>query len=331
MVGTEACHDHDGVVGDDHAMFDLRPSRPSQPGGGPDDPYDEATELHRLWTHLGIPGPVDLHTHFMPPQVLEKVWAYFDRAGPLLGRPWPVFYRAPEERRVAQLRTFGVVAFTSLCYAHKPGMARWLNEWTADFAARTPGCIHSATFFPEPEAGRYVSEALAVGARVFKAHVQVGGYDPNDSLLDHVWGLLTDSQVPVVLHGGSGPVAGRHTGAAVVRRLLSRYPELHLIVAHMGLPEYREFLDIAADHDSVYLDTTMAFTDFTEATDPFPPSLRGRLGELSSKIVFGSDFPNIPYTYRHAVESLVGLDLGDEWLRGVLFGNGARLFGLSMS
>ena len=45
-----------------------------------------------------------------------------------------------------------------------------------------------------------------------------------------------------------------------------------------------------------------------------------------SQILFGSDFPNIPYPYRHAVESIVGLGLGDDWCRKVLSGNAQKLF-----
>ena len=36
-----------------------------------------------------LPEIIDIHTHFMPQRVLDKVWAYFDSAGPLIGRPWP--------------------------------------------------------------------------------------------------------------------------------------------------------------------------------------------------------------------------------------------------
>ena len=54
-------------------------------------------------------------------------------------------------------------------------------------------------------------QALDRGARVFKVHLQVGGYDPRDPLLDEVWGILADSRTPVVVHCGSGPVPGRFT------------------------------------------------------------------------------------------------------------------------
>ncbi len=144
----------------------------------------------------------------MPERLLAAVWAYFDAAGPLIGRPWPITYREDEQTRVSTLRAFGVAAFTALLYPHKPGMARSLNEWGADFAARTPGCLHSATFFAEPSAAADVRRAIEQGARVFKCHLQVGGFDPNDPLLDAAWGLLAEAGVPVVTHCGSGPVAG---------------------------------------------------------------------------------------------------------------------------
>ena len=43
---------------------------------------------------LGLPGLVDVHTHFLPPRMAVKVRAQFDEAGPLIGRPWPLHYRA---------------------------------------------------------------------------------------------------------------------------------------------------------------------------------------------------------------------------------------------
>ena len=158
------------------------------------------------------------------------------------------------------LRGFGVRAFTSMLYPHKPGMARSLNDWAADFAERTPDCLHTATFFAESSAPADVRHALDQGARVFKCHLQVGGFDPNDPLLDDAWGQLAEAGVPVVTHCGSGPVPGRHTGPGPIAELLARHPALRLVVAHLGMPEYTEFLDLAERYAGVLLDTTMAFT-----------------------------------------------------------------------
>jgi cytosine/adenosine deaminase-related metal-dependent hydrolase len=290
---------------------------------------EEADEVRRFWAGLGLPGLIDVHTHFMPENVLRKVWEYFDAAGPLIGGlGWPIAYREEEAGRTARLREFGVRAFTSMVYPHKPGMARWLNGWAAGFAGRTPDCLHTATFFPEPGVEAYVREALEAGARVFKAHVQVGAYDPADELLRPVWGLLAEAGVPVVTHCGSGPAPGRHTGPGPVARVLARHPRLRLVVAHMGMPEYEEFLDLAERYDQVRLDTTMAFTDFTEGFMPFPRRVLPRLGGLGDRILLGTDFPNIPYRYLHQLQALERLGLGPGWLRAVCHDNAAALFGL---
>ncbi|MER6995251.1 amidohydrolase family protein [Streptomyces sp. NPDC000410] len=288
----------------------------------------EAQEVRAFRERLGLPGLVDVHTHFMPERVLDKVWAYFDAVGPLTGMEWPITYREEETRRVALLREFGVRAFTSMLYPHKAGMAEWLNGWAADFAARTPDCLHTATLYPEEGVEGYVRRAVESGARVFKSHLQVGAYDPNDPLLDPVWGLLAEAGIPVVTHCGSGPAPGKYTGPEPVARLLARHPRLALIVAHMGMPEYTDFLDLAERYGEVRLDTTMAFTDFSERFSPFPVGERGRLADLGERVLLGTDFPNIPYPYVEQLRALERLELGDDWLRAVCYENGVRLFSL---
>jgi uncharacterized protein len=73
----------------------------------------------------------------------------------------------------------------------------------------------------------------------------------------------------------------------------------------------------------------MFATDFTEQFAPFDRADLPRLAALREKVLLGSDFPSIPYPYAHQLSALHGLGLGEEWLRSVLWGNGARLFGLS--
>ncbi|MGW1890420.1 amidohydrolase family protein [Streptomyces sp. NPDC002004] len=285
--------------------------------------------VRAFWQRLGLPGLVDVHTHFMPERVLRKVWEYFDGAGPLTRIEWPIAYRHDEEQRLAVLREFGVRAFTAMLYPHKPGMAAWLNGWAVEFARRTPDCLHTATLFPEPGVAEYVREAVEAGARVFKAHVQVGAYDPSDPLLDPVWGVLAEAGIPVVMHCGSGPAPGKYTGPEPVARVLARHPRLRLVVAHLGMPEYTDFLELAERYREVRLDTTMAFTDFSERFAPFPRGECGRIADLGDRVLLGSDFPNIPYPYVHQLHALERLGLGDDWLRAVCHDNGARLFGLT--
>jgi uncharacterized protein len=297
-------------------------------GAGVEAPVDD-DDVPRYWRELGLPGLVDAHVHFLPPRVQAKVWHYFADAEAHYGTRWPVAYAIPDvDERLAVLDRLGVRAFPTLPYPHKPGMAAWLNDWSAEFAAGRPQVLQSATFFPEPEAPAYVAESLDRGARVFKVHVQVGGFDPRHHLLEPVWTRLEESGTPVVIHCGSGPLRGEHTGPAPAAGLLQRHPGLRLVIAHLGMPEYRDFLDLAERYERVHLDTTMFATDFTERMMPFDPADRPRLAALREKVLLGSDFPSIPYPYAHQLAALHRLGLGEEWLRAVLWENGARLFGL---
>lgn len=299
-----------------------RPSRDPEP----------VAEVRAFWERLGLPGLLDVHTHFLPPRVTAKIRAQFDSAGPLIGRAWPIRYRDDDDALVAQLRDFGVRRFTALPYAHKPGMAEFLNEWAADFAARVPEAVHCGTVFPEPGAADYLARRLEQGLAVLKVHVQVGAFHVTDPLLDDSWGLLAEAGTPVVLHAGSGPVGTAYTGPGPVAELLGRHPRLRLVIAHMGAPEYAEFLALAETHERVLLDTTMAFTDFfAEMGGPMPPDLLARVAAIGDKVLLGTDFPNIPYPYLHQLEALERLGLGEEWLRAVCWHNAAPLLGATVT
>src|SRR5699024_8030366 len=138
---------------------------------------------------FSIPVIIDLHVHFMPDRVQQKVWSFFDRL-PEMGEPaWPIAYRYSEAERGQTLRDLGVKAFSTLNDAHRPGMAGFLNEYSQQFAVQYDDAIHSATFFPEPGVEEQVGQVLDDGAQIFKVHVQVGSFSVLDPQLTSSWEL----------------------------------------------------------------------------------------------------------------------------------------------
>jgi uncharacterized protein len=293
----------------------------------------EDSDVPAFLAALGLPGIVDVHVHFLPDNVLQKVWAYFDRAEEHYGMAWPIRYRLPEPDRVAILEKLGVTTFAPLVYPHRPGMARWLTEWITDFADATPAAVRTATLFPDPDVVDYLGAAVAAGARIVKVHVQVGAFDPRDPVLRPAWGLLADAGVPAVVHCGNGPLRGAHTGLDVFDEVLAEHPRLRAVLAHAGMPDFDVALDLLARHPHCLLDTTMVGTPYAEAFAPLPPDWSARLADVADRVVFGSDFPNIPYPYAEqvrAVASWAAADdrLGEPFLRSVLHDAPARLLGL---
>jgi uncharacterized protein len=283
-------------------------------------------DLPAFLAALGIPGIVDAHVHFLPDNVQEAVWRWFDGLTP----PWPVAYRAPAGERLAVLARVGVRHHTALAYAHRPGMLRYLNDHTLGLAAEVPAVIPTFTIFPEPGVGAETERRLAAGGRCVKVHLQVGGFDAVHPLLDDAWRQLADAGTPIVLHAGAvadGSGNEHWCGPEPVRRLLARFPDLRLVIAHMGTPDQDAFVDMAERHPGLWLDTAMIFTD-PPYLGPTPLHLVSRLRSLGDRIVFGSDFPTIPHPFAAQVSGLAALRLGDDWLRDVLWHNGRRLFGL---
>ncbi len=278
---------------------------------------------------LGLDGIVDLHVHFLPKPVMDKVWAYFDLAEQHYGMAWPVHYRTSEAERIETLRALGVKRFAPLVYPHKPGMAEWLTSWALEFAEQVPDAVPTGTFYPEPAAASSVDAALRAGARCFKSHVQVGAYDPRNEFLDPVWGALAESGVPVVIHCGHGPRPGDFTGLDVFEEVLRRHPRLTAVLAHSAMPEFHAAFELMARYPRVHLDTTMVGVPFVEAISPLPADWTARLAEYADRIVLGTDFPNIPYSYATQLQAIAGWAaddrLGEPFLRAVLHDTPAKL------
>ncbi len=283
-------------------------------------------EVPAYLQRLGVAGIIDAHVHFLPDRVQDAVWRWFDGLTP----PWPVAYRLPAADRLATLEAVGVRHHTALAYAHRPGMLRFLNDHTMGLASAEAAVIPTFTIYPEPGVEDEVARCLDAGGRCVKVHLQVGAFDSTDPRLDRAWGLLEDAGTPIILHAGAvddGSGNEEWCGPGPVRRLLDRFPRLRLVIAHMGAPDFAEFVALAEEHPSVWFDTAMVFTDPPYLSD-YPEDLLARVETLGDRIVFGSDFPTIPHAFAAQVAGMDALGFGDGWMRRVLWDNGARLFGL---
>lgn len=281
-------------------------------------------EIPTFIDRLGLRGIVDLHVHALPERLQAAVWRYFDG---LEDPSWPIVYRLGSDVRLQRLAELGVVRHTALAYAHRPGMAAALNEHTLGLAEQDERIIPTFTFHPEDGVEDYVRAALDRGAAVAKVHLQVGRFHATDPRLDRVWDLLAATQVAVVIHAGAVyGVEGGHEycGADEIDALLGRHPDLRLVVAHLGAPDFADFLDLAGAREQLWMDTAMAFGS-PELIGSFPVSLVDRLRPLVDRLVFGSDYPSIPITIADQLRGLHTIGLDAAGWRALLHDNALRL------
>jgi predicted TIM-barrel fold metal-dependent hydrolase len=269
---------------------------------------------------------VDAHVHLFPDRLAEAVRAWFDR------HAWPIRYRQTAEALVEELRKGGVERCVALPYAHKPGMAEALNAFTLDLAKRHPMVVPCCTVYPgEPDAGRILDEALGRdGFAGVKIHCHVQRVPPDDPRLDAVWRASAQYRKPVVIHAGPEPaVVGygvdvrQFSGAARVRRALEQHPDAIAIVPHLGADEYALFEALLDELPNLYLDTTMAISGYF-AHQPDLEMVRRHPG----RILYGTDFPTLPYDWTRELAILRGLRLGPADEARVLGGNARALFGI---
>lgn len=272
---------------------------------------------------MDLPFPVvDVHTHLMPERLFQAVRTYF-RA-----HLWHPRYDAPTEDLVQVLLDMGVARFVFMPYAHRADMSRSLNHWVANVQSTfAPHGIGFGTFHPGdaeliPE---LVDEAFGkLGLRGAKLHPQVGRFGLDDPRLDPLYERAVEYGAVLMVHAGRRPEANEHIGARVFARMMRRFPKLKVIVAHSGADEFEAFFDLCGLYEGLYLDTAMVFNQFLGG----PPPIQ-RILEYQDRVLYGSDFPNIPYAVESGVQAILDLRLGRALEEKLLCTNAARLLGLN--
>lgn len=272
-----------------------------------------------------LPRVIDAHVHVFPDALHDAVRRWFDDHG------WPVRYRLTSPQIIDFLLGRGIDHLVLLHYAHKPGMARDLNRYVADLVRGNPRVTGLATVFPGEEgASALLAEAFDLGLAGVKLHQHVQCFDPGGAAFLEVCQACQDRRVPLVAHLGREPRSPAYRcdphslcSAAKTETVLRDFPRLALCVPHLGADEFEAHARLQERFDHLWLDTTMMLSGYLPGLTP-PPLSRFRL----DRVLYGSDFCNLPYAWDRELRALAALGLSPEDLAGVAAGNAAVLFGL---
>lgn len=263
--------------------------------------------------------------HFFPPAVFRAIWRFFEVESKGL---WPIRYKYHTEEHIARLIEYGVERFTTLVYAHKPGMAAGLNRFVAEWAQKESRILPFGTIFAG-DADR-VSQARRIfeedGFLGIKLHPFVSNEELDDEGFFPVYEMMQDLGKVMVCHPGSAPAYHSQEGVVRLRNVLERYPKLKVVIAHCGAYEYDGYPGLADEFDSVYFDTAMNCIHESTWHNNCPgPAF---FHKYQDRILYGSDYPNIPYAYPEQKAALQALKLGPEIETKIFRGNAERLLGI---
>jgi predicted TIM-barrel fold metal-dependent hydrolase len=269
-----------------------------------------------------LPYPlIDVHTHLMPERLQRAVREYFVAHG------WPPHYDGSTEELVQQLLRTDVRRFVFMPYAHRADMSRSLNHWVANVQGIfAPHAIGFATFHPDDDQAlpELADEAFVrLGLRGAKLHPYVGKFDMDDPRLTPVYERAMENQATMLIHAGRQPEPSEWVGARAFGRLMRKFPNLRVIVAHAGADEFEAFFDLCGRYEGIFLDTAMVFNNHLGGPPPI-----SRVLEFQDRVLYGSDFPNIPFPVEDAIKAILDLRLGRTLEEKLLSTNAARVLRL---
>lgn len=276
-----------------------------------------------------LPPVVDAHVHVFPDALFDAVWSWFDRFG------WPIRYRLYSELLLGFLFQRGIQHVVALQYAHKPGVARELNRYMSALVHRHPDRISGlATVFPgEPGARQLLEESFRSGLKGVKLHSHVQCFTMDSPGMHEIYGLCSEHDMPLVIHAGREPKSPAYACDpyvichwTFVKRVLDAYPDLKLVVPHLGADEFDAYRRLQDTYDHLWLDTTMVLADYLPGADP--PDIRRLRGD---RLMFGTDFPNIPYAWDRELRKIERLQLESDFLRQLLSDTARALFQFDLS
>ena len=271
-----------------------------------------------------LPPIIDAHVHIFPRKIFTSIWKWFDV------HAWHIRYQMNSTRILEFLLSHGIKHVIALQYAHKPEIARQLNSYMSEQCKAIEGSVTGmATVYPgEDGAASILQEAFADGLGGLKLYAHVQCYDMNSDYMNPLYECCQQNQKPIVMHAGREPKSAAYRcdpyqlcSAEKVEKVLKDFPGLKICVPHLGLGEIAAYRRLIERYNNLWLDTTMAIAGYF----PFEEEV-SLCNYRSDRVMYGADFPNIPYEWGRELNILAAADIPDEFLERITSKTAADFF-----
>jgi uncharacterized protein len=277
---------------------------------------------------------IDLHCYPNTQEWISCQQPYVDALSAYWKRPWVA---KSEDQVVQEFTKAGVeailVALDLETTVHTPPCS---NDFVSSMQKRHPDRIIQSWAAVDPfkgetaiqEARRAIQDLGMLG---FHFHPIMGHFAVNDRGLYPLFEVINELKVPVMIDvGTTGMGAGmpggmsakiRHAHPSAIDELAADFPHLTIIAAHPGWPWVDEMTAVALHKGNVFWELS------GWAPKYFPQQLKVDIRtRLREKILFGSDYPSIPYErlFREWDE----LGYSDEIKERIFHGNAERILRL---
>src|ERR1700730_11353493 len=280
---------------------------------------------------------IDVHCYPNTKEWIVCQQPYVDALAAYWKRPWTP---KTEQEVVKDFTDAGVEAvLVALDLETTVGTPPCSNDFVSSMQRRHPQRIIQSWAAVDPhkgekaldEAKRAIQELGMLG---FPFHPIMGNFAVNDRRLYPLFEVINELKVPVTIDvGTTGMGAGmpggmgakiRHAHPSAIDELAADFPHLTIIAAHIGWPWVEEMTAVALHKGNVFWEVS------GYAPQYFPPYLvRDIRSRLKEKILFGSDYPSIPYP--RLLREWDEFGYSDDVKERVFYRNAERVLGLGNS
>ncbi len=277
---------------------------------------------------------VDLHCYPNTQEWIACQQPYVDALAKYWNRPWTA---KTEDEVVKDFTDAGVEAvLVALDLETTAGTPPCSNDFVAGMRNRHKERIIQAWGAVDPfkgegaiqEARHAIQDLHLLG---FHFHPIMGHFAVNDRRLYPLFEVINELKAPVMIDvGTTGMGAGmpggmgakiRHAHPSALDELAADFPNLTIVAAHPGWPWVDEMTAVALHKGNVFWELS------GWAPKYFPQQLKVDVrGRLKDKIMFGSDYPSMPYA--RILREWDELGYADDIKERVFHLNAERILGL---
>ena len=239
---------------------------------------------------------IDVHTHSPThqnevPAAEKKVFTGWHSGAPVsTTNSWADYQRGMKSVDISIVFNIHVPDVEK--YVGISGDAARINDATAEFVASDKSRIGFMSV--DPNRADYLDEyerAKSLGLKGIKLGANYQRFDPLGDAAFELYKKAKKDGLPILFHTGASPIAGaplKNAHPLMVDEIAIAFPDLKIVMAHIGHPWVRETVAVIRKHPNVYADVSAIYTRPWMTYEALVMAYEW--GALH-KLLFGSDFP----------------------------------------
>jgi len=213
-----------------------------------------------------------------------------------------------------------------------PARMQAYNRWLLDAVSSVPQITPYVAVDPwalSPEQNvAHLREMEQLGARGVKIHPVVQRFSPNDPRMHPIYEACVEMELVLLSHTGADKEGAGFAEPRSFAEVLGTFPELSVVLAHVGGGRWQQTVELAATFPSVSFDLCEIIEWTGSPNAPTADELAHMVSEIGpERLMLGTDFPW--YDLDHSAQLVMELpELSEAQKEAILGENAARILRL---